>query len=190
MNPRKLSVLSLGLSLGLSAGFTSAATGAPPAEPQKKEVQKKSGAPTSTPAASPSIQQAAPIFDSDAIGQRQIADYQKLALDSGRRLLLIFGTNECAPCRAFNRAIHEKQFFAAFINQFIPVYVDVSSGTNASLLVDYNVNPAAEQPGIVILMPDARITDVLAQGEMAALTRKGDAAVQEFFLARFVKNEK
>ena len=113
-----------------------------------------------------------------------------MAQDSGRRLLLVFGTNECAPCRAFNRAIHEKQFFAAFINQFIPVYVDVSSGTNASLLVDYNVNPAAEQPGIVILMPDARIMEVLAQGEMAALTRKGDAAVQEYFLARFLKTEK
>lgn len=190
MSPQKLSVLSLGLSLGLSAGFPSAATSAPPAEPQKKEAQKKSGVPASAPAASPSVQRAAPIFDSDAIGQRQIAEYQKVAKDSGRRLLLIFGTNECAPCRAFNSAIHEKLFFAAFINQFIPVYVDVSSGTNASLLLDYDVNPAAEQPGIVILMPDARIMDVLGQGEMAALTRKGDAAVQEFFLARFLKSEK
>jgi thioredoxin-related protein len=180
MNPRKLFVLSLGLSLGLSVNFSPTAAGA----------QKKSGVPASAPAASPSEQRAAPIFDSDAIGQRQIADYQKVAQDSGRRLLLVFGTNECAPCRAFNRAIHEKQFFAAFINQFIPVYVDVSSGTNASLLVDYNVNPAAEQPGIVILMPDARIMEVLAQGEMAALTRKGDAAVQEYFLARFLKTEK
>ena len=190
MNPRKLPVLSLGLAFGLSAGLASAASGAPSAEPQKKEAQKKSGVRAPAPASSPTVQQAAPIFDSDAIGQRQIADYQKVAQDSGRRLLLVFGTNECAPCRAFNRAIHEKLFFAAFINQFIPVYVDVSSGTNASLLVDYNVNPAAEQPGIVILMPDARITDVLAQGEMAALTRKGDAAVQEFFLARFLKTDK
>ena len=48
----------------------------------------------------------------------------------------------------------------------------------------------AEQPGIVILMPDARIIEVLAHGEMAALTRKGDAAVQEFFLARFLKTDK
>lgn len=180
MNPRKLLVLSLGLSLGLSADFSPAAAAA----------SKKSGVPASTPAASASERRAAPIFDSDAIGRRQIADYQKVAEDSGRRLLLVFGTNECAACRAFNSAIHEKKFFAAFINQFIPVYVDVSSGTNASLLVDYNVNPAAEQPGIVMLMPDARIVEVLAQGEMAALTRKGDAAVQEFFLARFVKTEK
>ncbi len=180
MNARKPFVLSLGLALGISAGFSPAAAGA----------EKKSGVPAATTAASPSGPRTAPIFDSDAIGQKQIADYQKVALDSGRRLLLIFGTNECAPCRAFNRAIHEKQFFSAFINQFIPVYIDVSSGTNASLLTDYNVNPAAEQPGIVILMPDGRIMDVLAQGEMAALARKGDASVQEFFLTRFLKTEK
>lgn len=176
MNPRKLFVLSLGLSLGLSAGFSPAAAGAPSAAPEKKETPKKPDA--------------GPVFDSDAIGQRQIADYQKVAQDSGRRLLLVFGTNDCAPCRAFNGAIHEKRFFAAFINQFVPVYIDVSSGTNASLLVDYNINPAAAQPGIVILMPDARIVEVLAQGEMAALARKGDAAVQEFFLSRFLKTEK
>ena len=179
MNSRRLFALSLGLSLGISAGLSPAAAGA----------EKKAVAPASVPAASPSGR-TGPIFDSDAIGQRQIVDYQKVAKDSGRRLLLIFGTNECAPCRAFNHAIHEKQFFSAFINQFIPVYIDVSSGTNASLLADYNVNPAAEQPGIVILMPDGRIMDVLAQGEMAALTRKGDAAVQEFFLTRFLKTEK
>jgi hypothetical protein len=175
MNARKLFVLPLGLSLGLSVGFSPAVASAP----------IKTAVPASTPAAS-----SAPLFDSDAIGRRQIADYQKVAQDSGRRLLLVFGTNECTPCRAFNHAIHEKQFFAVFINQFIPVYIDVSSGTNASLLVDYNLNPAAEQPGIVILMPDARIMEVLAQGEMAALSRKGDTAVQEFFLSRFLKTEK
>jgi len=178
MSSRKLSALSLGLLLGLSAGFSSAAEG----------EQKKLGGPA--PTAAPALQQLAPIFDTEAIGTKQIADYQKVALDSGRRLLIIFGTNECAPCRAFNRAIHEKQYFAAFISQFIPVYVDVSSGTNASLLVDYHLNPAAEQPGIVILMPDARVIEILAQGEMAALARKGDRAVQEFFLARFLKTEK
>lgn len=188
MKPRRISILSLGLSLGLFAGLASAGEGAP-GKPLKKK-NTASGVPASTSAASSSARPAAPIFDADAIGERQIADYQKVAQDSGRRLLLVFGTDDCSPCRAFNRAIHEKQFFSAFINQFIPVYVDVSSGTNASLLVNYNVNPAAEQPGIVILMPDARVMEVLAQGEMAALTRKGDAAVQEYFLARFLKSEK
>lgn len=174
MNSRALSALLLGFCLSL-AGSASAGPAA----------QKKSASPAPTPAGPE-----APIFDTEAVGETQIADYQKVCLDSGRRLLIVFGTNDCAPCRAFNHALHTDKFFDAFINQFVPVFVDVSSGTNAQLLVRYDINPHAEQPGIVILMPDARIIEVLAQGEMAALTRKGDAAVQEFFLTRFLKTEK
>lgn len=176
MNPQTLFALFLGLSLCLS--LAGPATAAPPA-------QKKPESPAPTPAVSE-----APIFDPEAVGEKQIADYQKVCLDSGRRLLLVFGTNDCAPCRAFNRALHKDKFFEPFINQLVPVFVDVSSGTNAQLLVRYNIDTRAEQPGIVILMPDARIIEVLAHGEMAALTRKGDAAVQEFFLARFLKTDK
>jgi hypothetical protein len=176
MNPRTLSALFLGLSLCLP--LAGPATAAPPAQKKPESL-----APT------PAVPEA-PIFDPEAVGEKQIADYQKVCLDSGRRLLLVFGTNDCAPCRAFNRALHKDKFFKPFINQFVPVFVDVSSGTNAQLLVRYNIDTRAEQPGIVILMPDARIIEVLAHGEMAALTRKGDAAVQEFFLARFLKTDK
>lgn len=176
MNSRALFALVLGLELSLSLAGPAAAE--PPAK-------KKSEARVRMPAVPE-----APIFDPEAVGEKQIADYQKVCLDSGRRLLIVFGTNDCAPCRAFNRALHKDKFFEPFINQFVPVFVDVSSGTNALLLVHYNIDTRAEQPGIVILMPDARIIEVLAHGEMAALTRKGDDAVQEFFLSRFLKTEK
>jgi thioredoxin-related protein len=175
MNPRSLFALFLGLNL--CASLAGPAAAAPPA-------QKKS----ETPAPTPAVPEG-PIFDPEAVGEKQIADYQKVCLDSSRRLLIVFGTNDCAPCRTFNHALHKDKFFEPFINQFVPVFVDVSSGTNASLLVHYNINTSAEQPGIVILMPDARIIEILAHGEMAALARKGDAAVQEFFLARFLKTE-
>ena len=176
MNPQTLFAFLLGFNLCLSLAGPSAA--APP-------TKEKSNTTARTPAV-----REAPIFDSEAVGQKQIADYQKVCLDSGRRLLIVFGTNDCAPCRVFNGALHKDKFFEPFINQFVPVFVDVSNGENASLLVDYNIDPRAEQPGIVILMPDARIMEILAHGEMAALTRKGDAAVQEFFLARFLKTDK
>ena len=181
MIPRNLFVLPLGLLLGLSPGLSPAGRAVPA---EASAAQKKADAPPA-----PAVPED-PIFDAEAIGAKQIADYQKVCLDSGRRLLIVFGTNDCAPCRVFNRALHKDKFFEPFISQFVPVYVDVSSGTNASLLVDYNIEARAEPPGIVILMPDARIIEVLAHGEMAALTRKGVSAVQEFFLARFVKSEK
>lgn len=176
MNPRTPFALFLCLSVCLSL-----ARPAPAAPPKEKKSE--------TPASAPAVPES-PIFDPEAVGEKQIADYQKVCLDSGRRLLLVFGTNDCAPCRAFNRALHKDKFFEPFINQFVPVFVDVSSGTNALLLVHYNIDTRAEQPGIVIFMPDGRIIEVLAHGEMAALARKGDSAVQEFFLARFLKTEK
>jgi hypothetical protein len=154
------------------------ALAAPPAD------QKK----TPTPAAADA--QAPPLFDPDAIGEKQIAEYQKVCLDSGRRLLIVFGTDDCAACRAFNAALHKDRFFDAFINQFVPVFVDVSSGENASLVDHYNINTRAPLPGIVMLMPDGRIVEILAQGEMNATALKGASAVQDFFLSRFLKPEK
>jgi len=173
MNPRTLVAFLLGPGLCLS--LAGPAVAAPTA-----------GKKSETPAPTPAVPEA-PIFDQEADGVKQLTDYQKVCFESGRRLLLVFGTDDCAPSRAFNRALHKDKFFEALVNQFVPVFIDVSGGTNASLLVHFNIDPHAEQPGIVILLPDGRVIEVLAHGEMAALARKGDAAVQEFFLARFLK---
>jgi hypothetical protein len=139
--------------------------------------------PAATPAAEP------PIYDPDAIGEKAIAFYQKAAADSGRRMLLNLGTNDCAACRVYNRAIHKDQFFKAFIEQFVPATVDVSTLPNAALLDKYLINPKAELPAILIFMPDGRLVEALAHGEMAAIAKKGEGAVQDWLLSRFAKSE-
>jgi hypothetical protein len=131
-----------------------------------------------------------PIYDPDVVGEKAIAFYQKAALDSGRRLLLNLGTNDCAPCQTFNRALHKDKFWDAFIQQFIPADVDVSSQGNAMLIEKYHVNPKAELPAILLFMPDGRLIEALAHGEMAAIAKKGEGAVQEWLLARFAKSDK
>lgn len=143
------------------------------------DAPKKKGTP---PAEEP------PIYDVDALGEPSIAFYQKAALDSGRRMLLNLGTNDCEPCRVVNRAIHKDKFFDAFIHQFVPAFVDVSKLPNAALLERYHINPKAELPAIIIFMPDGRLIEALAHGEMAAVAKKGDDAVQAWFLSRFAKD--
>jgi hypothetical protein len=138
----------------------------------------------------PGPAQDVPIYDVDADGKKTLEYYQKLASESGRRLLINFGVNDCAPCRTTNSAIHEKKFFDPFILQFVPAYIDVSSGTNAVLVNDYHISPRADLPAIVILMPDGRVIETLAHGEMAAIARKGEEAVRDWFYARFLKNDK
>jgi thioredoxin-related protein len=130
-----------------------------------------------------------PIYDPDVIGEKAIASYQKTANDSGRRLFVNLGTNDCSACRDFNRAIHKDKFYDAFLQQFVPVNVDVSNMPNAALIDKYLINPKAELPAIFIFMPDGRLIEGFAHGEMAAIAKKGDRAVQEWLLSRFAKSE-
>jgi hypothetical protein len=139
-----------------------------------------------TPPAAPA-EPAAPIYDPDLLGEQAIAAAQKVASDSGRRLLVNLGTNDCGPCVVFNRALHKDKFFGAFIEQFIPAWIDVSNLPNATLIDKYAINPKAELPAILIFMPDGRAIEALAHGEMAAIAKKGETAVQEWLLQRFVK---
>jgi len=143
------------------------------AEPAKKN----------TPTAAPAL----PIYDPDLLGEKAIAAAQKVASDSGRRLLVNLGTNDCGPCAVFNRALHKDKFFSAFIEQFIPTEIDVSNLPNAALIDKYIINPKAELPAILIFMPDGRLLEALAHGEMAAIAKKGEPAVQEWLLKRFAK---
>lgn len=165
--------LRIALSALVVAGLAGPARGA---EPVKK-------GPTAAPAPEP------PIYDPDAIGEKTIAYYQKAANDSGRRLLVNLGSNDCSGCRVFNRALHKEKFFNAFIQQFVPASVDVSNMPNAALMDKYLINPKAELPAILIFMPDGRLSEALAHGEMAAIAKKGDGAVQEWLLSRFAKTD-
>lgn len=155
---------------------TSAAP-APAVEPARK-----------TPAAEPAAStDDAPIYDPDVIGEKSIAFSQKVASDSGRRLLVNLGTNDCRACAVFNRALHKNKFFDAFNHEFVPVEVDVANMPNAALIDKYMINPKADLPAILIFMPDGRLIEALAHGEMAAIAKKGEDAVQEWLLARFLK---
>ncbi len=143
--------------------------------------------PGKTPSAAPA--EKAPLYDPDLVGDQAIAAYQKAANDSGRRFLLNLGSNDCPACVVFNQALHKDKFFDVFSQQFVTLEVDVSNMPNAVLLDRYLINPKAELPAILIFMPDGRLIEALAHGEMAALSKKGVGAVQEWILARFAKSE-
>lgn len=142
-----------------------------------------------TPPAAVAPADSAPIYDPDMIGEKAIASAQKVASDSGRRLLLNFGSNDCAACAVFNRALHKDKFFDAFSHQFVAENIDVSNMPNAALVDKYFINPKAPLPAIIIFMPDGRLIEALAHGEMAAIAKKGEPAVQEWLLKRFAKSD-
>lgn len=148
-------------------------------------------APITAPAAPPQVDPARlPIYDTDSLGALAIDAASRAAADTGRRLLVNFGTNDCAPCRVVNDAIFEEPFKTAFFDQFVPVFVDVSAGSpNLADAARYGIDPAKGLPAIVLSDESLRVSEVTRDGELRALAEKGKEAVREWLLKRFRAQE-
>ena len=134
-------------------------------------------------------EEALPIYDTTSVGALAIEAASRAAAASGRRLLVNFGTNDCAPCRVVNDAIYEEPFLTAFFTQFVPVFVDVAPGSKGrDLLARYGIDPAKGFPAVVLSDEQLRVAEATKEGEFAAVAAKGKEAVREWILARFVKD--
>jgi thiol-disulfide isomerase/thioredoxin len=130
-----------------------------------------------------------PIYDSTSVGALAIEAASKAAADSGRRLFVNFGTNDCAPCRVVNDAIYEEPFLTAFLAQFVPVFVDVAPGSSGrGLLERYGIDAGKGFPAVVLSDGMLRIAETTKDGEMSALGARGKEAVREWILMRFQKS--
>src|SRR5450759_5050828 len=79
-----------------------------------------------------------PIFDPDALGTKAVDAAVEVCNESSRRMFIVLGTNDCPSCRVFNDVLVEQEFFKDFIQQFVPVLIDVSSkGPNVDFLKNY-----------------------------------------------------
>lgn len=167
MNPslRAAAVLVAALPL---AGFAFRASAEPPSPPPIEKL---------------------PIYDTTSIGELAVDSASRVAAESGRRLLVNFGTNDCAPCRVVNDAIYEEPFLTAFFQQFVPVFVDVAAGSeNRELLARYGIDPAKGLPAVVFSDEQLRVAEVTKEGELVPVAAKGKDAVRAWILARFRKD--
>ncbi len=132
----------------------------------------------------------APIFDKEASGLLQIEATARNCAGSKRRMLVVFGTEECERCRVVNAALYEPDFFKALIKQFVPVFIDVSAGSpNLPLLKRYEIDPAKGMPAVVIGDPASGTFEITKNGEMVEIARRGPEAVRDWLLLRFHKSE-
>ena len=129
-----------------------------------------------------------PIYETYLVGDKAIAAAGKAASASGRRVVINFGTNDCGACRVVNDAIYAEPFFKAFMEQFVPVFIDVSpSNPNRELLSRYGIDPEKGLPAIVVSTKDLDPAVVTRDGEVAKAAAQGKEAVQSWFLAQFEK---
>ena len=174
------------LSRFLPAALLALAFGAGAHAGQKaKSAAKPNPAPTAT-----AKVEEPPIFDPEADGMLVLAHYGEVCEKSNKRLLVFFGTNDCAACRVVNKAIFEPRFYAELIKQFVPAFIDVTEGTASSSLPEqYGIDPDAPLPGVVLFDPKHTVLEVLRKGEMAATAKKGKDAVQLWILERFDRSK-
>lgn len=131
-----------------------------------------------------------PIYDATSIGALAVEAASKIAADSGRRLMVNFGVDDCAPCHVVNDAIYEEPFVTAFFKQFVPVFVDVSAGSkNRALLDRYGIDPSKGFPAVVLSDETLRVAEATKAGELVAVASKGKEAVQAWILKRFKVEE-
>jgi len=144
---------------------------------------------TAAPALAGGPKDAGPIYDPLTDGVRAIEAGARYCTQSGRRLILNLGTNDCAPCRVVNSVMQEPRFNEAMVNDFLPVFIDVTPGSkNAELLNRFGVKKKKALPVIVVFDADMKPAEVTGNGEMAALAKKGGRDVELWFLARFPKS--
>lgn len=175
----------LTLRVALALPFALAST-----HPLAADSQAKKSPPASQAAPSKPAEEVPPIFDTEALAEKQFFAIQNVCLQSNRRMLAFFGTNDCVPCRTVNRAVFAGKFYEAMIKQFVPLFIDVTPGTpNVAVMKKLDIDPGKGLPGVVIIDDKGYTLEVLKNGEMAEIAKKGDAAVQAWILARLIKTD-
>jgi thioredoxin 1 len=116
----------------------------------------------------------------DAKAQIQVALHEAAA--SKQPVLLIFGANWCADCRALDHALKTGRNAELMAQKFKVVKVDVGNfDHNLDVTAAYG-NPTKKGiPSAVIVSPDNKVLFVTRAGELADARRMSDDGIYEFF---------
>jgi len=121
-------------------------------------------------------------YDPAADAKAQIHTALTEAAAARQPVLLIFGANWCADCRALDKSLHTGRNAELIGREFKVVKVDVGN-------FDHNLDVAAEYgnpikmgiPAAVIVSPQNRVLFATRGGELADARRMSDEGVYDFF---------
>ena len=97
-------------------------------------------------------------------------------------VLVIFGANWCADCRALDAALKTGRTAELMARDFHVVKVDVGN-FNRNLDVDRAYGDPIRKgiPAAVVLSPDAQVLYATRGGELADARRMGEGGIHDFF---------
>lgn len=99
-----------------------------------------------------------------------------------RPVLVIFGANWCADCRALDVALQAAPTAALMARDFVVVKVDVGNfDRNLDLAARYG-NPIKKGiPAAAVLSPDNRLLYATRAGELSSARRMSQRGIHDFF---------
>lgn len=121
-------------------------------------------------------------YDESADAKAQIQSALQAAAASRQPVLLIFGANWCADCRALDHALKTGRNAELMAKEFKVVKVDVGNfDRNLDITAAYG-NPTKKGiPAAVIVSPDNKVVFATRAGELADARSMSDDGVYEFF---------
>jgi protein disulfide-isomerase len=126
---------------------------------------------------------AAPLaYDESADAKAAVQHALVAARSSHLPLLIVFGANWCADCRALDLALHKGPSAALVAKSFNLVKVDVGNfDRNLDLAATYG-NPINKGiPAAVVVSMDNKVLYVTKAGELANARRMSETGIYEFF---------
>jgi thioredoxin 1 len=129
------------------------------------------------------LAQAAPLpYDEAADAKADLERALSSARTSGMPVLVIFGANWCADCRALDRALSSGKNAELVGREFKVVKVDVGQfDRNLDIAARYG-NPIKKGiPAAVVLSPQAEVLYATRAGELADARHMSETGIYDFF---------
>jgi protein disulfide-isomerase len=124
-------------------------------------------------------------YDPSADAQAQIHAALAEAAAAHQPVLLIFGANWCADCRALDKSLHTGRNAELIAHQFKVVKIDVGNFDHNLDVANAYGNPIKKGiPAAVIVSPDNKVIYATRGGELADARSMSDDGVYEFFKAK------
>ncbi len=140
-------------------------------------------APVTAPVATP-VAGTIPVYDEYANASRDIAAAVVQATAANKRVLLVFGANWCADCRAFNSELDMPDLGSLVAERFVVVKIDVALfKKNTDVAAKYSVPIRRGIPAVGVMAPDGAIVAVADGRRMEELRSQGRSAVVKFLEA-------
>ena len=124
-------------------------------------------------------------YDPAADAKAQISATLAEAARTQQPVLLIFGANWCADCRALDKSLHTGRNAELIEHQFKVVKIDVGNFDHNLDIANAYGNPIKKGiPAAVIVSPDNKVIYATRGGELADARSMSDDGVYEFFKSK------